>query len=111
MTWQVLFFTPLWHPVHVCVSSLGVRLAVERRQRLFSSTLKIPKFHCPPLSGTCVTASRRESGDGDQATRRNMARQNSTSTTGSKQSLIEPTKNRIQQFFWSDGVGESKAPK
>jgi class 3 adenylate cyclase len=50
---------------------------------------------------------RRESGDGEQATRRNMARQNSTSTIGSKQSLVEPTKNRIQKFL-SEGGGESK---
>jgi hypothetical protein len=41
---------------------------------------------------------RRESGDGDQATRRNMARQNSTSTTGSKQTSSNPPENRIQQF-------------
>jgi hypothetical protein len=36
-------FTPLkWSSVHVCVVALlGVRLAVERRQRSFSSTLKI----------------------------------------------------------------------
>jgi class 3 adenylate cyclase len=50
---------------------------------------------------------RRESGDGDQTARHTMARQNSTSTTGSKQSLIEPAKNRIQQFL-SEGGGESK---
>lgn len=49
---------------------------------------------------------RRESGDGEQTNRR-VARQNSTSTTGSKQSLIEPTKNRLKTFL-NEG-GESKS--
>jgi class 3 adenylate cyclase len=51
---------------------------------------------------------RRESGDGAEGngTRRGVARQNSASTSGSKQSLIEPTQNRLKTFL-SEG-GESK---